>query len=352
MRRVYFAGMGAVSPAGWNAAAMREALDCGQPLPIQTMARPGWEQPLQVRWVPNPTGRLEFQAHPRMRRTSPIAHYTVAAALEAVAGLRGSLGKAGFRLGIVMCLQSGCVQYTNRFYTEVLENPSTASPLLFPETVYSAPASHVAALLGEVECVCTLVGDPSVFLQGIALGAQWLEEERVDFCLVVGAEEAGWTTADAVRHLDRHAIVAEGAGALCLCSDPAWSAGVELTAITDCHTYSANRTRMQAGAAMRGQLGSSTPVELLCDGIGGGSRADAAERAAWSDWDGPRVSPKRILGDALMASSAWQCVAACDALANGRYRAANVSVVGANQQAIGARFVRNPRSAASSRGDG
>jgi hypothetical protein len=33
-------------------------------------------------------------------------------------------------------------------------------------------------------------------------------------------------------------------------------------------------------------------------------------------------------------------VAACDAVVNGRFVAANVSLVGSNQQAIGARFVR------------
>ena len=43
---------------------------------------------------------------------------------------------------------------------------------------------------------------------------------------------------------------------------------------------------------------------------------------------------------AMMAAAAWQCVAACDAVAGGRFVTANVSLVGFNQQAIGARFVR------------
>jgi len=89
---------------------------------------------------------------------------------------------------------------------------------------------------------------------------------------------------------------------------------------------------------MRGQLGKSSPKELLCDGLGNNSRADAPELAAWHDWTGPRISPKRILGEGLMAAAAWQCVAACDAVAGGRFNAASVSLVGSNQQAIGARF--------------
>ena len=98
--------------------------------------------------------------------------------------------------------------------------------------------------------------------------------------------------------------------------------------------------RAQAAQAMRGQLGKNSAGELLCDGIGNSPRADAAELAAWRDWTGPRVSPKRILGEGLMAAAAWQCVAACDAVAADKFAAASVSLVGSNQQAIGARFVR------------
>ena len=340
MSKIFVAGIGAVSPAGWNVAALRTALDKDRPLPAQTVVRPGWEKPLQAHLVPSPPLRPDFLAHPRLRRTSPITHYAAAAALEAVAGLYANPTAKDFRLGIVVCLQSGCVQYSCRFYDETLKDPATASPLVFPETVYAAPTSHVAALLKNVVLAYSLVGDPSAFLQGVALGAQWLEEDRIDACLVIGAEETNWIIADALRHLDRPAIVAAGAGALCLCRDPKLSAGVELSAITDAHTFSAWLDRRQAAQAMRGQLGKNSPRELLCDGTGNSPRTDAAEHAAWSDWIGPRISPKRILGEGMMASAAWQCVAACDAVAEKRYAAANVSLVGSNQQAIGARFVR------------
>jgi 3-oxoacyl-(acyl-carrier-protein) synthase len=340
MSRIFVAGLGAVSPAGWNVAALRAALDKGEPLPVQEVVRPGWEKPLTARLVPNPPVRPEFLAHPRMRRTSPITHYAAAAALEAVTGMRTNPAAKNCRMGIVVCVQSGCVQYSCRFYDETLKNPATASPLVFPETVYAAPSSHIAALLENVVLACSLVGDPSAILQGVSLGVQWLEENRVDACLVIGAEESSWITADALWHLDRRAIVAAGAGALCLCREAKWSSGVELAAITDSHTYSADRNRMQAAAAMRRQFAKNSAKELLCDGIGDDPRTDAAETAAWRDWAGSRVSPKRILGEGLMAAGAWQSLAACDAVANGRYAAANVSLVGSNQQAIGARFER------------
>ncbi len=339
MSRVFIAGLGAVSPAGWNVAALREAVDKGQPLPAQSLERPGWEQPLQARLVPNPAVRPAFLAHPRLRRASPITHYVVAAALEAMTKLRAD-HDLKYRLGLVICLQSGCVNYTCRFFDETLKDPATASPLLFPETVYAAPASHLAAVLENVSLASTLVGDPAAFLQGVSLGAQWLEEQRVDVCLVIGAEETNWILADALWHLERSAILTAGAGALCLCREPERSCGVELAAITDSRTYVAHQSRAHAARAMRSQLGKCSPGELLCDGLGLSARADAPELTAWRDWTGPRVSPKRILGEGLMAAAAWQCVVACDAVAGGGFAAANVSLVGSNQQAIGARFVR------------
>jgi 3-oxoacyl-(acyl-carrier-protein) synthase len=340
MSRIFVAGIGAVSPAGWNVAALRTALARNEPLPVQTLARPGWEQPLHVRLVPDPPVRPAFLAHPRLRRSSPITHYAASASLEALAPWRANPAANRARLGIIACLQSGCVQYSCRFYDETLKNPATASPLVFPETVHAAPASHIAALLENVALACTLVGDASSFLQGVALGAQWLAEDRVDACLVFGADETNWVIADALAHLDRRAVAAAGAGALCLCRDEASSTGVELAAITDAQVFSAHCSRARAAQAMRAQLGAIPAGELLCDGLGGSPRADAAEHAALAGWAGPRVSPKNVFGEGLMAAAAWQCVAACDAIAEREFPSASVSLVGPNQQAIGARLVR------------
>ena len=282
MSRVFVAGWGAVSPAGWGAPALAEALARGAPLPVLSLTRPGWLKPLPERPVPPPPTRLPFLAHPRLRRTSPITHFAVAAALEATAGWRAR-PEVESRLGLIVCLHSGCVQYPCRFFEETLEDPATASPLLFPETVFAAPASHIAAVLGHTAIVNTLVGDPASFLQGMALAAAWLGENRVAACLVVGAEETNWIRADALRHFDRHAIATAGAGALCLSADPGRSRGVELTAITDAHTYTRGWTRTKAARAMRRQLGEHSAGELLCDGLGDNPRADAAESAAWED---------------------------------------------------------------------
>ena len=231
------------------------------------------------------------------------------------------------------------MQYTQRFYDEALKDPATASPLLFPETVFAAPASHLATLLGGNPLVETLIGDPASFAQGLVLGAAWLQDRQVDVCLVIGAEETNWLRADALWHLEHAAIISGGAGAIALCREPDHALGIELESITEPQTYSSRLTRHQAARFIRDQLG-PTNAELLCDGLGHSPRADGPETAAWLDWTGPRLSPKQILGEGLMAMAAWQCVAACDALVQNSYPAAIVSLVGCNQQAIGVRFRR------------
>lgn len=338
MSSVFICGLGAVSPAGWDVASLRQVVQSRTPLPVQALPRPGQKAPLRACFVPPPPSRPAFLAHPRLRRASPITHYVAGAALEALSRLPANPQPA-LRLGLVVCLQSGCVQYSARFLEETLRDPLTASPLVFPETVFAAPASHIAVLLENVKLASTLVGDPGCFLQGVALAADWLHEKRADACLVAGAEESHWLRGDALCHFQHSAVVSSGAGALCLSLDPSLSIGVELNAITYSHTFSTTLTRARAAIKMRSQLSPGSAAELLCDGLCGNSSADAPELAAWKNWPGSRLSLKQYLGEGLMAAAAWQCVAACDAVATQRTPAATVSLVGCNQQAIGARFV-------------
>ena len=82
--------------------------------------------------------------------------------------------------GVIVCRIAGGVAYSRRLYEEVLHAPATASTLIFPETVFKAPASHVSAFLGSKGINYTLVGDDGTFLQGLALAAEWLAAGRVD----------------------------------------------------------------------------------------------------------------------------------------------------------------------------
>lgn len=342
MTRIFVVGIGAVSPAGWGVPPLRQALEKNLSIPPQAVARPGWRQPLWVRQPPAPVPKPAFLAHPRVRRASPISLYAISAALEALRNAGIADPTTAPRLGLVMCVMTGGVQYSQRFYEEVLRDPATASPLLFPETVFNATASHLAVLLGKAPLTSTFLGDPGGYLQGLAVAADWLLSKRIDGCLVVGAEETNWLLADVLWHFDHHAILSGGAGAMYLSRSTISSPLVELVHITDPQYYSAQQTRSEAIRRMRRLLPGGAPDELLCDSTRGHGQLDRPELSVWQDWPGARSSVKKVLGEGLMAAAGWQCVAAVDALARtpSVHSAANISIAGVQQQAIGARFLR------------
>ncbi|MHB1307260.1 MAG: hypothetical protein ACYDC1_12785 [Limisphaerales bacterium] len=340
MSQVFIRGWGAVSPAGWGVTALREALDRGTPLPVTPLPGPGSGEPFSVRPVPPPVTRPAALSHPRLRRASPIGQHVVAAGWEALGADLDRVPRGEVKLGVIVAVMTGCVNYSRRFYDETLRDPATASPMVFPETVFNAPASHLAASLGTKLESTTIVGDDGSFLQGVALAADWLSRGKVDGCLVVGAEEVDWLVAGAMRFFHCAPVLAGGAGALYLRSEPGDPCGPVLDAITDAFTFTSGETRRQAALNMRRQLGSAGDPGLLVDGTIGVAASDAAEVGAWVDWTGTRLAPKAVFGEAFPASAAWHCVVACDALHRGVTTVATVSVVGANQQAIGTRFVR------------
>jgi hypothetical protein len=341
LSKVFVRGAGAVSPAGWGVPALREALTQTTPLPFRELPCPCHTKPLKGLGVPPASPKPAFTGHPRLRRTSPIGQYMVAAALEALGTDAINPSNRSQRLGIVYCAMSGCVNFSRRFYDETLKDPATASPVIFPETVFNAPASHLGALLGTTAINYTLVGDPGTFLLGLALAADWLASGSVDGCLVIGAEELDWLVAEAFDLFDPDGTVSEGAGALYLCRDSRAAGSIELRAITHPHLFSSKQNRARAARLARSEIGPGPANSLLCDGVQGVRRLDQDEDAAWSDWRGARLSPKRKCGEGFMAAAAWQCVAAVDALWHGAYDTADVSVVGCNQQAIAARFSRS-----------
>lgn len=255
-----------------------------------------------------------------------MAHYAVAAALEAIGGDAGQVRSGALRLGIVCCTMNGGLSYSRRFYEEALRDPATAPPLVFPETVFNAPASHLSAYLETSAVNYSLVGDAGICLQGLAVAAQWLEDDAADSCVVIGAEEIDWSAADALRLFDKKAVHACGAGAVYLKPAPS---SIELFAVTDSFPAPRRPDHAQAFQRMRAQLPDPAPGDFLC----------GSERQP--DWPGNQCAPKSVFGEGFAALAAWQCVAACDYLRRCAGQSATVAVTGPNGQAIGARFVKH-----------
>jgi hypothetical protein len=154
----------------------------------------------------------------------------------------------------------------------------------------------------------------------------------------VGAEEIDWITSHAFRLFNRDVVLSDGAGALYLRREPVGQP-IELAAVTDPYLFKSGLPRVSAVRSVRQQLAFNGAGTTLIDGLQNIPHYDAAEETVWKDWPSRRLSPKTILGEGLMAASAWQAVLAVHEVQQ-RADAAVLSVVGTNQQAIGAAFQR------------
>lgn len=308
MSGIFLSGMGAVSPAGWGMANLSRAQSpSGMPVP-QLLQRPGWAHPLSVLRVPTTHQRPAWVAHPRMRRSALISQFAMSAAIEALGDhTHGSLG-------IVFCTMCGCVNYSRRFFDEVLRNPTVASPLLFPETVFNAPASHLSALLGSTAANYTLVGDAGVFLHGLALAAGWLANGRVERCLVIAAEEADWVVADALRYFRKSAILAEGAGAVLLTRESGANTCAELECVTDPEPFADQADKSARTAALQ------RVVVALPPGLAA-------------------IEEVTQFSEAFSVGPVWRLLAAIRLAQQNRHGRVTVAVPGAYQEAIGASFL-------------
>ena len=327
-------GTGAVSAAGWGVPALMAALDAGKPLELSSLERPLGDGTVSTPVLKVPTDGAASPKYARLRRTSSISKFAAAATVEALGPERLAKALAGeLRVGVIFTLTNGCVNYSNRFFGEVLNDPSVASPILFPETVFNAPSSHLSAMIGSSAPNDTLVTDGAGFFTGIDLAAEWIQRGDVDGCIIISSEENDWLSAEALLHYSKDYVPSEGAGAIYL---EAADGPVRLLRLPDPIPYS-SMPRERAAIEVRRQLAAEDDGEtLLVDGRVGIPKVDAAETDAWQDWTGPCVSPRKILGEAMGASSALQFVAAVESVRLGRAEKAIITALGGNQQAGGA----------------
>ncbi len=320
-------GMGWVTPLGRDLAQVHADLGAGKKPDVQDEITPSTGTNLPVFRIPA-AFLQDAAAFPRLRRSSVISHFAVAAAIDATAGLSPDQLA---RTALVFAASDGGVVYTRRFYGDVLERgPGAGSPLLFPETVYNAPASHVAARLGLVGESLTLVGDVEVGLDAIATACELLACGDADHCLVVGAQELDWITCEAYARWrltspdsSHGAIFSEGAGALLLSRE---GAGMAVQSVTP------NRDKIDQGAecvSLPRNLPQSPDIVVSSDS---GTPLGREERKKLRQIfpEATLLAPKLSLGEAMACSSVQQVILAALSLQNSANSTALACATGFN----------------------
>jgi Beta-ketoacyl synthase, N-terminal domain len=323
-------GLGWITPLGADLAQVRAAIESGTVAETRPVQNPETGTVHLCRTVA-PKLVESLGRNPRLRRSSPISYFAIAAANAAMsdAGYASLTPEQANRTAVVFGVSNGGVVYTRRFYEQIMkQGANAASPLLFPETVYNAPASHLAAALGIDGASYTLVGDNAVGISALHLGAQLLALGECDRAVVVGCEEIDWIVCEAFHEWRLAPTpLAEGGGAIVLEKEGPLS--------LETHAGVSFAARRKTAEALSEAVGDWT-AELIVSSANG-SFVDRAERDAVqmpARW----LYPKRQLGEAPGASALWQAIVAALEVRSKSCASALIPVVGFNQQVSCARI--------------
>jgi 3-oxoacyl-(acyl-carrier-protein) synthase len=320
---ISIAGAGWVTPLGGDVAEVWERLCRGEQATAEPISDAVGEQPYLAYRVPE-NALTSLPRHPRLRRASVISRFAAAAGVKALDHARSTSHKVDMqRVALVFAVANGGVIYTKRFYHDVAATGAqSASPLLFPETVFNAPASHLAALLGIEGVSYTLVSDGAVGALAIKMAEDLLGNEALDYCLVVAAEEADWLLCDAYHkwRLLRRMVLSEGAGAILLGRD----GKVKIDHISaGRHFFAQCEVNSALAEVAREILTNETKIAITS---ANGTFIDAAETAALSGLK--TYSPKAALGESVGASALWQVIVAAQCLTTKRLPPNNATIDG------------------------
>src|SRR5437016_2777647 len=319
------AGMGWVTPLGSGIDSVWKRLLQGHEASATTISESFSNRRYTAFCVPE--SALTGFAHSRLRRASVISRFAAAAGLEALhnAGVKLNSQNAE-RTALIFAISNGGVIYTKRFYRDIVEaGAQSASPLLFPETVFNAPASHLSAILGLTGASYTLVGDGAVGVAAIKMAEDMMANETLDYCLVVGTEEIDWLLCDAYRRWrllrmappiepfskqSRGMILSEGAGAIVLARDG-------FVTIERAHPGGHFRRRAEAEKILKRILCDLGQIEIdFVVSSANGTFVDQAESQALQEIipNALVYTVKPALGEGVGAAGLWQIILAAQAL--------------------------------------
>jgi 3-oxoacyl-(acyl-carrier-protein) synthase len=319
------AGMGWVTPLGRGVDSVWERLLHGDEASATTISEEFGDRSYSVFRVPE--SALTGFAHPRLRRASALSRFAAAAALDALhaAGVKIDSQNAE-KIALIFAISNGGVIYTKRFYRDIVnEGAQSASPLLFPETVFNAPASHLSAILGITGATYTLLGDGAVGVAAIKMAEDLMANEAIDHCLIVGTEELDWLLCDAYRRWrllraappiepfskqKRGMILSEGAGAILLAREGGF-------AIESAHPVGYFTKRAEAVEILKRILRdlSLREIDFVVSSANGTFVDEAECRALKAVIPNALVyTGKPALGESVGAAGLWQVILATQAL--------------------------------------
>jgi 3-oxoacyl-[acyl-carrier-protein] synthase III len=302
-------GQGAVTPAGVGL----EALLHGSPTEtlVPEVSRPERQWPVYKINTTEPALQ-RWQKEPRLRRASPLTYFLVEAAEQALTGLDPS---ERAQTGLVVAFSTGCLAYSRRFFESIVtQGQKSASPALFPETVFNSPVSHVAATLRLEGAAYALVGDETAWIAALKTAWLWLEQDRVKQVLVMGAEEFDSSSLDAYRNArwlkrqpaDQRFIPAEGAGGVLVRKAQPGDA-LRISQLKEGYIY---RSKVQALAAGRRCL-EEFDTKIPCYLSAQHSWLRGVERNLMKNRTNCTASmSSNYLGEAITASATWNAFCA------------------------------------------
>jgi hypothetical protein len=177
---------------------------------------------------------------PRLRRCSPLTLFLAEATQQALANAAEFPRQ---RIGLVGVFFTGAIQYSVRFYRDAVKNGAKfASPVLFPETVFNSPLSHLVTLFQLGGPSYAVVNDETAWVSAFRVAATWLQTKQCDQVIIAGAEEIdplSLQAYQAARWYRRNAnfLPSEGAGAVLVGPAEVHQTPTRITALSDGHPY-------------------------------------------------------------------------------------------------------------------
>ncbi|MGC1480852.1 MAG: beta-ketoacyl synthase N-terminal-like domain-containing protein [Chthoniobacterales bacterium] len=309
-------GTGWVTPVGRDLDTVAGRIRTGEAPTVRSVENPFSDEAHPV-YLVHPGDTAESQRERRLRRSSTISHLAVTAAQDALAHAGLPATTSGDRTALLFAATNGGVIYTRRFFAEIADRGTQAgSPLLFPETVYNAPVSHIAAALGVEGTSSTIVGDSTAAFSALEIAADLLAADQCDRAIVIAAEETDWITCEGysrwrmtsptrriVPFTGDGTVFGEGAAALILARES--STPAPILRLAPSRTF---RDAADGIVKLHGLIAQLAPDRIVSSA--NGTKLDVVEATAIQSRfpDLPVIPPKVVLGESFSAASLAQVV--------------------------------------------